>query len=126
MALEDNAGNVLGPRGTFTYETDQGVTYNITQDRSVGEAVGNTISTNAALPVLPISATKPIKPRYILVVDSDEPTKRKKIVIGDPTNSLFASAASATVTINGETFEVTGRVGEKRSTLRLTPAPDPA
>ena len=124
MALEDAVGNALGPRATFVYESDQGVSYNFTADRSVGLAAGNVLSTNAGLPILKTSQTRPIKPRYILIVDTDEPTKRKRVVIGDPANSLFASNANSTVTINSETFSVTGRVGEKRSTLKVEAAPE--
>lgn len=121
MALEDNEGNVLGPRGTFTYQAGNGVTYNISLDRSVATAVGNTLSTNAALPVISSGGVIPLSPRYILVRSVDEPSKRKRIIIGDPDNALFASAAASNVTINGEVFTVTGRVGEKSRTLPIDP-----
>ena len=121
MALEENEGNVLGPRGTFTYEAGNGVTYNISLDRSVSLAVGNALSTNAALPVITSSGVIPLSPRYILIKSVDEPSKRKRVIIGDPTNSMFASAASSNVTINGEVFVVTGRVGEKSRTLPIDP-----
>lgn len=123
MALEDSEGNVLGPRGTFTYQGTNGVTYNITLDRSVATAVGNTLSTNAALPRVTASGTVPLSPRYILVQSKDEPSKRKRVVIGDIANSLFASAAASEVTINGEVFVVTGRVGEKSSALTVDEVP---
>lgn len=119
MALDDSQGNVLGPRGTFTYTDNAGVTYNISLDRSVATAVGNTLSDNAALPNLTSSGTVPVSPRGIHVRSVDEPSKRKFIVIGDPANALFASKASSTVTINGEVYVVTGRRGEKSSTLAI-------
>lgn len=125
MALEDNEGNVLGPRGTYVYETNTGVSFNMSLDRSVSDAVGNALSQNGALPVATSGGTIPFSPRYILVRSADEPSKRKKIVIGDPANSLYASAAAASVTINGEVFNVTGRVGEKSRVLPIDPPPAP-
>lgn len=122
MALEDGEGNVLGPRGTFVYTDNAGVNYNISLDRSVATAVGNTLSTNASFPNLTSGGTIPVAPRYLLCQSVDEPSKRKRVIIGDPANALFASKASSNVTINSEVFVVTGRVGEKSTVLKIDPA----
>lgn len=117
---DDNQGNVLGERVTFVYETDNGVTYNITQDASVGVACGNVLSTNAAPPTLKTSQTRPIRPRYVLLEGQTEPEKRKKVIIGDPANPLV-SGAQLTVSINAVTYRVATVRGEGRNRLRVQP-----
>lgn len=113
--MADNVGNRLGPRKTFTYTNSAGVTFNIRLDESVGTAVGNTASTNGALPIL--CPSRFLEPRYILLQLDSDPAVRKTAIIGDVANSLFASTAASEVTINGVLWKVTGRVGEKSSTL---------
>ena len=49
---DDTSGNTLGPRGTFIYTSDTGVSYNARLDLTVATAAGNVESTNANLPVL--------------------------------------------------------------------------
>lgn len=113
--MADSVGNTLGPRSTFVYESDAGVSYNIRLDESVGTAVGNAASTNAALPIL--CPSRFLEPRYVLMQQTSDASIRKRAIIGDPANSLFASTAASTVTINSVEFTITGRVGQKSSTL---------
>lgn len=117
--MADTVGNRLGPRGTYLYESDAGVTYNISLDDSVATAVGNTLSTNAAFPVLKATQRRPLSPRYILTQLVSDPSVTKRIIVGDATNALWTSSAASTVTINGVAYTVTGRVGEKRSALKI-------
>ena len=118
---EDTVGNILGRRGVFVYQTDSSVSYNISLDRSVGLAVGNEISTIGTLPILRASGRRPICPRYMLLQKKDEPSVKKKAIVCDLVNSAFLSSAATEVTINNVVYVVTGRVGEKRSTLVLEP-----
>lgn len=120
---DDLQGNVLGERATFVYTTDQGVQYNMVQDSSVGVAVGNVLSTNAALPTLKTSDSRPIRPRYILLEGQTEPEKKKRVVIGAPDNSLVAGA-STNVSINAVDYRVTTIRGEGRARLRVQPEPE--
>ncbi len=126
MAVDDTSGNVLGRRGTFVYESDTGISYNVSLDRSVSTAVQNDLSTNGQLPVLRASQSFPLKPRYILVERNDDPSITKRIIIGDIENALYQSSAPSPVTINGVQYTVTTRVGERRSVLKVDPVEPPA
>lgn len=98
------------------YISDDGETYSIAQDESNAAAAGNTPTASAATPKLPLG----YEPRHLFCVYPTNGSKRK-IVIGDPANALwdgtdndislvnYASATPAAVT-----FDVQGRVGEKR------------
>lgn len=120
---EDSAGNVLGRRGTFEYTTDDGETVVYTGDLTVGLAVGNTLASASARPTSVNS--KYLRGRYVLMQSEAEPEVKKKVIIGDPANALFAAVASSTRIINGVTYVSTGRVGEAVSFLRTTPLIDP-
>lgn len=122
---EDTVGNILGVRGVFIYTSDSSVNYNINLDRSVSLAVGNELSTNGAFPIIRASGRRPISPRYLLCQQNSDPRVKKRIIVGDLVNSVFLSSAATQITINNVPFTVTGRVGEKRSTLVLTPAETP-
>lgn len=102
------AGNRLGPRGVFLYTSDTGTEYRIETDASLGAA--------SALPVAASGDGSPpprrFSPRGVWC----------KSVAGDPTtrfvpcNVDFAAYATSTptsVTIDGEQFTSTGRVGER-------------
>lgn len=118
---EDTVGNVLGVRGVFDYANDSGVTFKMQQDRSVALAVGNAITTVANLPTLRVTGRREISPRYLLCQQVVNPKIKKRVVVGDVENALWTSSASSSVTINALVYTVTGRIGEKRSTLPLTP-----
>lgn len=118
---DDTVGNLLGVRGTFTYISDSSVSYKMSQDRSVGLAVGNDLATIAGLPILRVTGRKEISPRYLLCQQDANAKITKRIVVGDPENSIWVSSASTALTINTVAYTVTGRIGEKRSTLPLTP-----
>lgn len=117
---DDTQGNVLGERVTFVYTANNGQVYNMVQDASVGVAVGNVLSTDADADIVSASERRGLKLRYINVEGQTEPEKKKRIVIGSPTNPLFTGAAT-TVSINSVTFRVQTIVGERRSTLRVQP-----
>ncbi len=113
--MADTVGNRLGPRATFTYTTDSLEEVSYVQDRSVGLAVGNVLATNPGRPTSVRS--RYLKARYVLVEQVSDPTIRKRIVIGEADNTLFAADSSQTVTINSVVFQTTGRVGEAVSFL---------
>jgi len=121
--MVDTQGNRLGPRKTFIYENDAGLTLNIQLDESVATAVGNVASTNGALPI--VCPSKYLEPRYINLKLKTDLSVNKRVVIGDPANSLFASSAASEVTINSQIWVVTSRVGEKRQTLLVDDPPPP-
>jgi len=117
---DDTQGNILGERVTFVYTANNGDVYNMTQDASVGVAVGNVLSTDAEPDQLSVNGTKPVRPRYILVEGQTEPEKKKRIVIGSPTNPLVTGAATS-VSINGVTFRVSFVGAEQRRLPRVQP-----
>lgn len=121
--MADSVGNRLGKRRTMVYESDTGVSYNVSLDESVALAVGNDPSTNGSFPVLRASQSFPLKPRYVLMSLNSDPSVTKKAVIGDIENALFQSSAPTQVTINGVVYTVTTRVGERRSVLRVGEPP---
>ncbi len=118
QTVDDTVGNVLGERGVYVYTDDSGTVYNVTQDASNAAGVGNVASEDASPPVLRTSQARPIKPRYVLLVDQATGNKRKKVVIGSRTNAVFAGSA-ATVTINSVVYDVVTRVGERQSRPQL-------
>jgi hypothetical protein len=120
--MVDTVGNRLGNRKTFVYVTDSSVSYNISLDESVSTALGNDPSTNGSLPIIRASGKRPIEPRYVLLALQSDPSVKKKAIIGDYTNSLFLSSARSEVTINSVVWEVTTRVGEKRSNIPVDDA----
>jgi hypothetical protein len=118
---EDTVGNILGVRGVFEYNNDSSVKYNISLDRSVSLAIGNGLSTIATLPIIRASGRRPIAPRYLLLQQKGNPAVKKKAIVCDLVNSIFLSSAATEVTINSIVYVVTGRVGERRSTLVIEP-----
>lgn len=117
--MADDVGNLLGQRGTFVYVTDSGESVNYTQDRSVGLAVSNALATTAERPVS--VNNRYLKGRYVLVQAQDDPSLKKRIIVGNPASALFSSEVSTEIIINARIYVVTGRVGEQVSYLRLTP-----
>jgi hypothetical protein len=121
--MADNVGNRNGPRKTFVYINDSSVNFNISLDESVSTALGNAPSTNGNLPVLRATGKRPIEPRYVLLALQSDPTVTKKAIICDYTNSLYLSSARSPVTINGVVWEITARIGEKRSNIPVDAPP---
>ncbi len=117
--MADSVGNLLGQRGTFIYTTDALEDVLITQDRSVGLAVGNPLATETGRPTSVRS--RYLEGRYILCQAQDDPRIKKRIVVCTPDSSIFLADSSQEILINARIFVTTGRVGEKASFLRLTP-----
>ncbi len=115
--MADAVGNRNGPRAVFVYETDSVKTRNLIQDESVGLAIGNTKSTDGEVDILRASGKRPIEPRYILLALKSDTSVRKRAIVGKNDNTLFAADGPSEVTINSVVWVVTGRVGEKRSTV---------
>lgn len=121
--MVDTVGNRLGPRKAHVYISDSSINYNVLLDESVSEALGNAASTNALLPVLRASGKRPVEPRYVLLSLNSDTSVRKKAIVCNPENALWVSSAASTVTINGVAWTITGRIGEKRSTLIVDEPP---
>lgn len=113
------AGNRLGERGRYLYESDGGDTYIVETDTSLAIA-GFGAGTAAPVAYDPESpgdaqpAPKRFSPRVVYVQASDG--ARKAMIAFDATASAYARTNSASYTIDTETGWVsTGRRGEKQS-----------
>lgn len=101
---------ILGPTGTYVYQSDDGNSYTLKQRAALATAVGNVAYTGTpALPGFP-------KGRVPRVVYGQNVTggviTRKRVWIGDPADTEFVAGAGFTV--DSLTFTVLGRIGEKR------------
>lgn len=99
------AGNRSGPRGWYGYVDDLGDTYAIFTDVDLATAAG------LAAAVLGTPETpRRLEPRYVVCKSiAGSPTQRR--LICNPTNTVYQNGG--VVTIDGEQFRATGRVGEK-------------
>jgi hypothetical protein len=113
------AGNRLGDRAKYVYESDGGSTYYLETDSSLaiagfGAAGAAPVEYNPASPGDATAAPRRFKPRGVYVQASDG--ARKFVIAFDPTASAYARNNSATYTIDTEAGWVsTGRRGESQS-----------
>lgn len=106
MALN---GNRLGPRGRFVYVSDTSTSYQVRTDSDNAAAGGFAAATNE--PVLP----KGMKMRYLNVYLQDgTKTYRKKLYVAEANSTIYAKEDGDTVAIDGATWTVSGRTGEKK------------
>lgn len=114
------AGNRLGEREKYLYESDGGSTYYLETDTSLaiagfGAGAGAPAVYDPAAPGDAVAAPRRFKPRGVYV-QSETDGARKFIIAFDPTAAAYARNNSATYTIDTEAGWVsTGRVGEKQS-----------
>jgi hypothetical protein len=99
-------GPALGAKGWYEYISDNTTTYGVLS-RAVNEtAMGNTATTVNAFPALP----RALKRRHVWAISSTG--VRRKFYAGDPANTKYLGGGSLG-TVDGVTWTVTGRVGEK-------------
>lgn len=114
------AGNRLGNRQSYLYESDGGGTYILETDDSLaiagfGAAGGAPVAYDPGAPGDAQPAPRRFKPRGVYV-QSETDGARKFLIAFDPTASAYQRNNSATYTIDTEAGWVsTGRVGEKQS-----------
>lgn len=111
-----------GSRRYFAYFDDAGTEYYMQLDESVAESIslGFGVSITQAVAVDPgkrisPSRTFPIEPRYVLAqrTDTDGRTVKRKFYVG-ATSAPAWSGSPLDVTIDGEDWSITARVGEIR------------
>lgn len=102
------AGNTLGPRALFRYTTDSGEQGVYLTDVDLGNAIGAVGAAGSDPRVTLYGLTK----RYVLCENADG-SIRKKVVAPTADNTSFLTGG--TLTIDGVTFIITGRVGEKQT-----------
>jgi hypothetical protein len=113
---------VSGSKRYFAYFDDGGDEHYAQLDESVAEstALGFGVSVTPAVYADPgrrlrVSGTYPIEMRYVLAerVDGDGRVVRRKFRVGATSASIWSGSPYG-VTVDGETWNVTTRVGEKR------------
>lgn len=120
-------GQFTGTRSTYLYENDAGTQYVLTLDDTLatlantGLVAATTANAGTATP-----APKRFKPRVVFWQGTlNGNLVRKSLVCGDVTASLYATATSTSVTIDGIAGQTTGRRGEKLSYPAIPTAPTP-
>jgi hypothetical protein len=99
-------------RVNILYTDDFGTQRAVPQRAACQIAVGNTVTTNSSLPGRP--AKWKLRHIYVVTPTTGKPQFRKRIVIGSTSNGLWNTATGQTVSIDGTTWKVEGRLGEKR------------
>lgn len=113
------AGNRLGDRAKYLYESDGGDTYIVETDSSLaiagfGAAGAAPVEYDPETPGDATQAPKRFSPRVVYVQAADG--ARKAMIAFDPTATAYARNNSASYTIDTEAGWVsTGRRGEKQS-----------
>lgn len=102
------AGNALGPRTLYRYFTDSGEQGVYLTDTDLGTAIGATPAAGSDPRVTLYGLTK----RYVLCENADG-SLRKKVTVPTADNTSFLTGG--TLTIDGVSFLITGRVGEKQT-----------
>lgn len=107
-------GQYSGTRATYIYVSDSNASYLLTLDTTLGDIAGTGLTratTGNSTGSTP--APKRFQPRCVYWQgDLGGKTKRKRIVCNRD-GTLFATAAPATVNIDGVSGSTTGRRGEK-------------
>lgn len=119
---------MTGSRRYFGYFNDDAVEYYIQLDESVAEstslgfsqAVTRSVAQDLGRRISP-SKTYPLEPRYVLAqrVDGDGRVVKRKFYVG-ATSAAAWGGSPYEVTIDGETWDITARVGEKRYYIPAT------
>lgn len=102
------AGNSLGPRALYNYIDDNGNQGVYLTDVNLGSAINATLAGSGD----PRVKLYGLRKRYVLCENADG-TKKKRVTC--PTNDSTAFLAGGTLSIDGEEFIVTGRVGEAQT-----------
>lgn len=112
------AGNLLGPRGRYVYEADDGSTYAVTTDASLavaGLGVANAAPDefDPANPPTGYAGRFPrgARPRVVFAQDADG--NRKQLIAFSPVANLYQTNLPQNVTVETVAFTTTGRRGER-------------
>ena len=108
-------GQRLGAKKKYKYTMDDGTDIRLSLDATLGDLAGTGL---AELTTADIVGNKPTNftPRgvYAQAIDANGNLARKRIVC-QASGTLYASSTEQNVTIDGESFQTTGRAGEKYS-----------
>lgn len=116
-------GQFLGSKGVYVYTDDSGVGYLIRMDKTLAAipelGMVQAVDGDLTKPTLP----KGFSTRKVLWEGLCEGIKRRKTLTANNTSTAYLAAGSTQFDISGSTQgATTGRVGEKKSYLRLDTA----
>lgn len=108
-------GQRLGKKAKYKYVMDDGTEIRLVLDETLGNLAGTGLTAVTTADILQNRPSN-FKPRavYVQAIDADGNVARKRIAC-NPDGTLYKSNTEQNVTIDGETFQSTGRVGESYS-----------
>lgn len=112
------AGNLLGERNWYLYTADNGNQYSYFTDADLATSVGATLNDdNQTLP-------RGLKPRGVNCQDASG--NKKFVIVPSTTSTVWTTDGASSLTIDGVTFTVTSKRGERvRIPNNATVAPEP-
>lgn len=104
------AGSTLGQRGNYVYTSDSGTQYAIQTLVTLGTAASLTplTSSKGSLP-------RRFRPRVLHLEATISNRQVKKKLICEANNAQYKTDAGGSITVDGTSFTVTGRTGERVS-----------
>lgn len=107
-------GQFTGTRSKYVYTNDVGTDYILELDDTLAALSTTLTAFDPANPGTAVPAPRRFKPRgvYWKGTATGFEGKRKFIVCGDPSDTLYDSSVSASLTIDGAAGVTTGRKGE--------------
>lgn len=94
----------------YTYTTDSGTSFSVKIKKADGDAVGNV----GGAPNSGLSIRRGKLRKIDGVCTTTNPPTRRRIIMCSTSNPRWTSGTPASFTIGGLTFNVVGRIGEKR------------
>lgn len=113
-------GQFSGERAAYEYTSDNGTTYLLTLDKTLGDLAGTGLSaaTSGSTAGTP---PKRFKPRVVFWEGTLSGRKVRKQIVCDPDGTLFGDTSTA-LTVDGVAGSTTGRRGEKLTFVKLPSA----
>lgn len=108
-------GQFSGTRGKYVYTNDAGSDYILTLDDTLAALSTTLTAFDPANPGTATPAPRRFSPRgvYWQGTAAGFTGKRKFIVCGDTTDTLYSTSTSDTLTVDGAAGKTTGRRGER-------------
>lgn len=110
-------GQFTGQRGSYVYTNDEGNTYLLTLDQTLGDIVGNGLVAATSTTVAGGPPAR-FKPRVVFWQGTLNGREVRKSIVCNSDGSLYTDVSQA-LTIDGVAGVTTGRRGEKLTYVRL-------
>lgn len=113
-------GQFSGPRAAYEYTSDNGSTYLLTLDQTLGGLMGTGL-TAATSGSTAVSAPRRFKPRVVFWQGVLNGNQVRKEIVCDADGTLYTDTSQA-LTVDGVAGSTTGRRGEKLTFVTLPSA----